>query len=463
MALTPRKSAKWSGRFKEGLDPQALRFTASIDFDRQLYFFDILGSIAQARALGRAKVLKPVEVKKIEKGLHSILNEIEAGRFSFRLDLEDIHRNIEEALIRKIGPLGGKLHTGRSRNDQVALDLRLYCRERLQELFDALTRLQRSAVKKAREYKDAILPGYTHLQRAQPILFAHWLLAYVEMWDRDRGRIFDCLKRMNSLPLGAGALAGSAFPINRGQIAKELGFSDVCHNSLDAVSDRDFVIETASAGSLLMMHFSRLCEELVLWSSSEFKFIHLPESFCTGSSMMPQKVNPDVPELIRGKTGRVYGTLVSLLTLMKSLPLAYNKDLQEDKEPLFDLFETTLQSTSILAAMIAKMRLNQESVREALQDDSLLATDLADYLVKKGLPFRQAHEVVGKLVLYGADHDKPLHGMTLKELKQFSEKFSDDIHSVLSVEGAVAARQVVGGTAPKRVREEIEKWEQRLK
>ncbi|MBI1909389.1 MAG: argininosuccinate lyase [Deltaproteobacteria bacterium] len=459
----PSSPKKWSGRFKERLDPLALDFTASIDFDKRLYFYDILGSLAHARALGRAKVLTPTEVRKIQKGLHQVLQGVHSGRLRFSTDLEDVHRNIEQALIKKIGPLGGKLHTGRSRNDQVALDLRLYCRDRLLEMRESLIQLERAVLKRAKESLGIMMPGYTHLQRAQPILFSHWLLAYIEMWERDKGRIQDCLKRVNSLPLGAGALAGTTFPIDRLRVARELGFFDLCHNSLDAVSDRDFAIESAAVASLLMSHLSRISEELILWSSAEFGFIRLPESFCTGSSMMPQKINPDVPELIRGKTGRVYGHLMALLTIMKSLPLAYNKDMQEDKEPLFDLFDTVIDCMDLLRALMTRMKTSSQRMREAIEDGFLLATDMADYLVTQGVPFKKAHEIVGQVVRYCLSKEKTLEDLALPELKRFSPKFGPEVASFLTPEKAIARRRVVGGTAPDAVKNEIRRLEKNLR
>ncbi|MDO8462266.1 MAG: argininosuccinate lyase [Deltaproteobacteria bacterium] len=460
--MATKKQAHWSGRFAETLDPLALRFTASLKFDKQLYFYDILGSYAHAEALQKAKVLKPAEVKKIQNGLLQVLKKIRSGKFQFHEKWEDVHRNIEQALIKEIGPLGGKLHTGRSRNDQVALDLRLYCREQLVAMNESLVQLERVVLKRAREFLGVLMPGYTHLQRAQPVLFSHWLMAYVEMWERDRARVTDCLKRVNTLPLGAGALSGTTFPIDREAVAEKLGFFDVSHNSLDAVSDRDFAIEIASVGSLIMMHLSRISEELILWSSAEFGFIRLPESFCTGSSMMPQKINPDVPELIRGKSGRVYGHLVSLLTMMKSLPLAYNKDMQEDKEPLFDLFDTVTDCLELLRNLLAKLRLRPEKMREAIKDGFLLATEMADYLVTRGVPFREAHEITGNVVRDCLQKNKRLEELTLAQLKSFSPKFEKGIFAILTPEKAVARRKVTGGTSPERVRAEIKRIEKRL-
>ncbi len=460
--LHTRDSKTWSGRFKQALDPLALDFTQSVSFDCNLYYYDVLGSLAHARMLHRIGVLKKDELNKIVKGLESIVRDLQTGKLKFREELEDVHMNIEAALIDRIGPVGGKLHTARSRNDQVALDLRLYGRARLMELHDSLVHLEKVFVERAETFLDVVMPGYTHLQRAQPVLFSHHLLAYVEMFERDRDRLLDAFKRLNVLPLGSGALAGTTFPLDREFVARELGFADISHNSLDAVSDRDFAIEIAAAASLLMMHLSRLCEELILWSSTEFNFIFLPESFCTGSSMMPQKLNPDVPELIRGKTGRVYGHLVSLLTTLKGLPLAYNKDLQEDKEPLFDLFKTSIDCVDILSAMLSKLKVNESRLKEAVSDGFLLATDLADWLVTQGMGFRSAHEVTARVVRSALEEGKDLKEFTLSELKHFSPQFNASVFDVLSVEAAVNRRQVVGGTARKRVLSEIKRLKKKL-
>ncbi len=453
---------KWSGRFAERLDPLALDFTQSVSFDKKLYYYDILGNIAQARALSRAGILTPRERDRMIRALKQITREISQGKWEFREELEDVHRNIESVLIKKLGRLGGKLHTGRSRNDQVALDFRLYCRDRLAELHDSLIALEKAALAKAKRSLDLIMPGYTHLQRAQPVLFSHHLLAYLEMWERDRMRILECFRRLNHSPLGSGALAGSAFPIDRQAIARELGFQDVTHNSLDAVSDRDFTIEIASVSSLLMMHLSRLAEELILWSTTEFGFIKLPHSFCTGSSMMPQKINPDILELVRGKTGRVYGHLVSLLTLMKSLPLAYNRDLQEDKEAVFDLFETVINAVDILAALITRLEPNRDRMRQAASDSFLLATELADWLVKKGVDFRSAHETTAQLVQHAEKKKKGLHQLSLEEFRRFSKKFDASLYRVLKPEAAIENRRVIGGTARSQVLKEIGRLEKIL-
>lgn len=465
MVKTKKKQGltKWSGRFAQGLDPRALAYTQSVSFDRRLYRYDIVGSLVHAKMLNRTGVLKGDDYKKITRGLNAILGEIEAGRFTFREEYEDVHLNVEKALIARIGPAGGRLHTARSRNDQVALDIRLYCRDHLRQLHAGLIDLEKVFLKKAREFVDVIMPGYTHLQRAQPVLFSHHLMAYVEMFERDRERLTEAHRRLNVMPLGSGALAGTTFPLDREFVAKELGFEGVTRNSLDAVSDRDFAVEIAAAGSLLMMHLSRLSEELILWSTAEFDFVKLPESFCTGSSMMPQKMNPDVPELVRGKTGRVIGHLVGLLTLLKGLPLAYNKDLQEDKEAVFDLFDTLIPTVRIVAALVAGMRPNAAKTERAASDGFLLATDLADWLVRHGVDFRSSHEITARIVRYALEQGKDLKNVTLNELKGFSEKFTADVFRALDVRTAVNHRKVTGGTATANVLKEIRRVEARLK
>lgn len=452
----------WSGRFAQKIDPLALDFTQSVSFDKKLYYYDVLGSLAHAKMLHRIGLLTKGEWEKIRRGLQSIVRDLQSGKLEFKEELEDVHRNIETALIKRIGSTGGKLHTARSRNDQVALDFRLYCRDRVSELHDSLVALERVLIEKAKRFIDLVMPGYTHLQRAQPVLFSHHLLAYLEMFERDRGRLLDSFKRLNVLPLGSGALAGTTFPIDREFVARELGFAEVSHNSLDAVSDRDFAVEIASASSILMMHLSRLCEELILWSTSEFDFIKLPESFCTGSSMMPQKMNPDVPELVRGKTGRVYGHLIALLTMLKGLPLAYNKDMQEDKEPVFDLFETVIDSVDILAALLEGTMPNRGRMEEAASDGFLLATDLADWLVKKGVDFRSSHEITARIVRYALEERKDLKGLTLVELKKFSPKFTPDLFRALTTKAATDNRRAIGGTAKANVLKEIKRLEKRL-
>jgi argininosuccinate lyase len=445
----------WAGRFTQPTDKFVEEFTASIDFDKRLYRYDIRGSIAHARMLARQGIIAAGEAETIIGGLESILADIEAGNFEFSVAFEDIHMNIEARLIERVGPVGGKLHTARSRNDQVALDVRLYLRDEVHAVLDYLDRLQQSLLDQAEANLAVIMPGFTHLQTAQPILFAHHLLAYYEMFRRDAGRMADLLARLNVLPLGAGALAGTTFPIDREFVAEQLGFAGVTRNSLDSVSDRDFAIEFCGASAILMMHLSRLSEELILWSSADFDFVELSDAFCTGSSIMPQKKNPDVPELVRGKAGRVYGSLVSLLTLMKSLPLAYNKDMQEDKEPLFDTIDTVKGSLKIFADMIAQMRIKAENMRRAAARGFSTATDVADYVVRKGIPFRQAHEIVGKTVRYCIENHKDIPELTLEEFRRFSPVIEADIYEHVTLEASVNARRATGGTAREAVKREL--------
>jgi len=407
--------------------------------------------------LGKQGIIPHEDVAEITRGLQEILRQIEEGKFDFSVSLEDIHMNIEARLSAKIGEAGKRLHTGRSRNDQVALDIRLYLRDELVEISAYLDLLIDSLIYQAEQHLGVIMPGFTHMQTAQPILFSHHMLAYVEMFKRDKGRMEDCLKRVNVMPLGAGALAGTTFPIDREYVADLLDFPQVSRNSLDSVSDRDFALEFMAASSILMMHLSRFSEELVLWSTSEFKFIELTDAFCTGSSIMPQKKNPDVPELVRGKTGRVYGNLMALLTVMKSLPLAYNKDMQEDKEPLFDTIDTVKGSLKIFADMIREMRVNSETMRTAAAGGFSTATDVADYLVRQGLPFRDAHEVVGKAVRYCVENGKDLPELSMDEWRLFSDKIGENIREAITLEASVNARCATGGTALERVREEIER------
>jgi argininosuccinate lyase len=451
------KDKLWGGRFTQPTDKFVEEFTASIDFDKRLYRHDIRGSIAHARMLGRQGIIPQADVESIIRGLEDILARIEDGSFDFSVSLEDIHMNIEARLSAAIGDAGKRLHTGRSRNDQVAVDIRLYLRDELDDISVFLDKLIESLLFQAERNLGVIMPGYTHLQVAQPILFSHHMLAYVEMFRRDMGRMEDCRKRLNVLPLGAGALAGTTFPIDREYVAEQLGFPEVTRNSLDSVSDRDFALEFMSASSILMMHLSRFSEELVLWSSSEFGFVDLSDSFCTGSSIMPQKKNPDVPELVRGKTGRVYGNLVALLTVMKSLPLAYNKDMQEDKEPLFDTIDTVKGSLKVFADMVREMRIRADAMRNAAARGFSTATDVADYLVRKGLPFRDAHEVVGKAVRYCVENGKDLPELSLETWKSFSEKIEADIFDAITLEASVNARKATGGTALERVRAEMER------
>ncbi len=455
-------SKLWGGRFTKKTDQLVEEYTASIEFDKELAEEDIQGSLAHVTMLGKQGILPAEDVEQIQDGLHRVLQRIKRGEIEFAIADEDIHMNIEKSLIDDIGPVGGKLHTGRSRNDQVATDMHLYLRKRVVEFVGLLHKLQGSLIGQAKENLDTIVPGYTHLQRAQPILFAHHLMAYVSMFGRDIERLQDSYKRINTLPLGAGALAGTTFPIDRHYVAEQLKFDRVYENSLDAVSDRDFIVEFLSHASLIMMHLSRLSEELILWSSTEFRFVELDDAFCTGSSIMPQKKNPDVPELVRGKTGRVYGDLVGLLTVLKSLPLAYNKDMQEDKEGMFDTVKTLQGALQLFAPMIATMKVNKQQMRQAVNQDFSNATDIADFLVGKGLPFRQAHEVIGKTVLYCIENNKYLLDLTLDEFKRFSTLFDDRIYQVLQPEQVVNARNVYGGTATVQVEAAIGRAQEQL-
>jgi len=452
----------WGGRFTESTDAFVEAFTASIDFDQRLYRQDIAGSIAHARMLARCGIITTREADDIVAGLEGILAEIEAGEFSWSVALEDIHMNIEARLIERIGETGKKLHTGRSRNDQVATDLRLYLRDEIDVLGSALQRLQSALVDLAEREANTIMPGFTHLQVAMPVSFGHHMLAWEAMLARDHERLQDVRRRVNVLPLGAAALAGTSFPIDRAYTAELLGFERLATNSLDAVSDRDFVIEFTAAASLIMMHLSRFSEELVLWSSAQFAFIELPDRFCTGSSIMPQKKNPDVPELVRGKSGRVTGHLMSLLMLMKSQPLAYNKDNQEDKEPLFDTVDTLHGSLRVFADMMPAIGVQRERLATAALQGFSTATDLADYLVRKGIAFRDAHEIVGRAVRHGIDQGKDLSAMSLQELQTFSASIEDDIFAVLTLDGSMAARDHTGGTAPAQVRSAVQAARQRL-
>lgn len=442
----------WGGRFSEATDQFVEAFTASVQFDRRLYRHDIAGSIAHARMLAKVGVLTAEEGETLVAGLNAVLADIEAGRFDWAVALEDVHMNIEARLTERLGALGKKLHTGRSRNDQVATDIRLYLREELDHIDAELKRLQSALVDLAEREAATIMPGFTHLQTAQPVTFGHHLLAWFEMLARDRERFSDCRRRVNVMPLGAAALAGTSFPIDRAYAAELLGFDACTENSLDAVSDRDFAIEFCAAGALLMTHLSRFSEELVLWASAQFDFIELPDRFCTGSSIMPQKKNPDVPELVRGKSGRVYGHLTALLTLMKSQPLAYNKDNQEDKEPLFDAVDTVRGCLRAYADMVPAITPKRDNMRRAAERGYATATDLADYLVRKGLPFRDAHEVVGQAVQAAIARQKELGALTLEELRQFSDIIGDDVFAVLTLDGSVAARDHLGGTAPAQVK-----------
>jgi argininosuccinate lyase len=452
-----KKTAKpWGGRFTAATDELVEEFTASIPYDWRLYPYDIAGSIAHASMLAKTGIITGTEARKIIKGLEAILKEIASGSFSFKIELEDIHMNIESRLIEKIGPLGGKLHTARSRNDQVALDIRMYLRDEIAGIHDLLRSLQKTIVMLADKHQGVVMPGYTHLQRAQPILLGHHLLAYYDMFERDRGRLEDCFRRVNVMPLGAGALAGTVLPIDRQFVAKQLAFSSVSENSLDAVSDRDFAIEFLSSCAQIMMHLSRLSEELVIWSSSEFGFITLSDAFTTGSSIMPQKKNPDVAELTRGKTGRVYGSLMTLLTLMKGLPLAYNRDMQEDKEPLFDTADTVSTSVSVMTEMLGSMTIHEMTMQKAAKDGFITATDLADYLVRKNIPFREAHEIVGRAVLRASELGCGLGDLSLTEYRELSPQISDDVYEAISVETSVTRRTSYGGTAPINLKKRLQ-------
>lgn len=452
--MTQKKKA-WGGRFDKAESPLMERFNASLSFDQKLYQEDIQGSRAHAKMLKKIGVLSEKEQFQIDKGLLDILQEIKSGKFVFDSSMEDIHMAIESKLTEKIGPAGAKLHSGRSRNDQVATDIKLYCRAQVGHLINLVSTLQSSLIELAEKQGFAILPGYTHLQRAQPVYLAHHLLAYFEMLQRDKSRLIDAQKRLNSSPLGAGALAGSTLLLDRKFTAKELGFDDVAHNSLDAVSDRDHIAEVLFCISLLMIHLSRFSEELVLWVSQEFSFIELPQEFCTGSSMMPQKVNPDAPELIRGKSGRTLGNLVSILTTLKGLPLSYNKDLQEDKEPLFDSLETAKLCLEVLAKMIPGIKVKADKMKQATAAGFLLATDLAEYLVEKGIEFRKAHEIIGTIVRYCITNNKVLEELSMSEFIKHSSAFEKDVLAVLNLETSVNKRKSIGGTAKECVKKEL--------
>jgi argininosuccinate lyase len=457
-----KKAEAWSARFSEPVSDLVKRYTASVFFDKRLAQYDIEGSLAHAEMLAAQGIISALDHAEIERGMAQIRSEIDAGSFEWLLDLEDVHLNIEKRLTELVGDAGKRLHTGRSRNDQVATDIRLYVRAAIDDIVALLAGLRGALTDLAERHHDTIMPGFTHLQVAQPITFGHHMLAYVEMFGRDAERMLDARRRVNRLPLGAAALAGTTFPIDRLRVAKTLGFDDVCHNSLDAVSDRDFAIEFTAAASILMMHISRFSEELVMWISPRIGFIDIADRFCTGSSIMPQKKNPDVPELARGKTGRVYGHLTGLLTLMKGQPLAYNKDNQEDKEPLFDTIDTVTDTLRIFTDMASGITVKAENMRSAALQGYATATDLADYLVKKGLPFRDAHEAVAHAVracdVAGCD----LSDMSLETLQGFSALIGQDVFAVLTLEGSVAARDHVGGTAPNQVRKAIERVRKQL-
>jgi argininosuccinate lyase len=458
----PGAGKAWSGRFSEAVDSLTQRFNASVGFDQRLAEFDIQGSLAHARMLARCGIITRQDLADIERGMGEILAEIRSGRFDWKLEREDVHFNIEHRLTELVGDAGKRLHTARSRNDQVATDTRLWLRNAIDEILHGLQRVRERLLDSAERHAGVLMPGFTHLQVAQPVTFGHHLMAYFEMFTRDAGRLADARARMNKLPLGASALAGTSFPIDRASVAAELGFDGVAENSLDAVSDRDFAVEFLAAAALVMAHVSRLSEELVLWMNPRFGFVRIADRFCTGSSIMPQKKNPDVPELMRGKTGRVYGDLVAVLTLIKGQPLAYNKDNQEDKEPLFDAADTLRDVLAILAELLQGVEPVPARMREALAEGFATATDLADYLVRKGLPFRDAHEVVARAVRAAEQSGRGLEQLELGELRAFSPLVEADVHAVLTPEGSVASRQHVGGTAPEAVRAAIKRARGRL-
>jgi argininosuccinate lyase len=460
--MTDDKSKIWGGRFKKEMEEVVEKFNASISFDARLYAQDIKGSMAHCRMLAKQGIISEEDSSQILDALAEIKREMDRGEISLDEMHEDIHTLVEKVLVEKIGPVGEKLHTGRSRNDQVSLDVRLYVREAIHRVAERINEVQRVLVGLAGQNMDLIVPGYTHLQRAQPVLLAHHILAYFEMMKRDKQRFQENLKRVNILPLGSAAMAGSTFQLDREMVAKELGFDAISENSMDAVSDRDFVIDFLFASSVLMMHLSRLCEELIIWSSQEFGFINLPDAYCTGSSIMPQKKNPDLPELIRGKTGRVYGHLMALLTTMKSLPLTYNKDLQEDKEALFDTVDTVDQCLLVLGRLLKEVSFNGETMRKATEEGYLVATDLADYLVGKGVTFRKAHETVGKMVLFAMDQKKELSQLSLEEMKKFERKIEKDVYDWLEPTSCIKRRNLPGGTGPKAVKRSLQKAKEEL-
>jgi len=458
----PDAGKAWDGRFREKTNRLVEAFTVSVDVDRRLYAYDVQGSIAHCKTLEKARVLTQTETRTIVRGLEAVKAELDRGRFRFLRQDEDIHMAIERRLTELIGPIGGKLHTGRSRNDQVSLDVRLYLRDHLSGVLKHIAELQLVLVAKAKANRTVAMPGYTHLQRAQPVLFAHHLLAYVDMLERDKGRVRDARSRLNVMPLGSGALAGTNYPVDRRYTAGLLDFPAVTTNSLDAVSDRDFMIETAAALSIVMMHLSRLSEELILWASQEFQFVDLPDAFCTGSSMMPQKKNPDVPELVRGKTGRVYGHLINLLTTLKALPLSYNRDLQEDKPALFDALDTALASIRVLTELMRRVKVNRDALKRAVQGGGLLATELADYLVTRGVPFREAHATTGRIIRAALDAKRELTDFSLEELRAFSDRIERGVFARLTVPAAIDRKGQVGSTARVRVEQRIKELERSL-
>ncbi|MGE4283032.1 MAG: argininosuccinate lyase [Clostridia bacterium] len=452
----------WGGRFEKATDYMVDDFNSSIRFDQRMYRQDILGSIAHANMLGACGIIAQEDSALIQQTLNEILADIEKGKIEFEIDAEDIHMNIEKILISRIGDIGKRLHTGRSRNDQVALDIRMYLKDEIIQISDILINLEETLLMLSQKHTDTTMPGYTHLQKAQPITLAHHFMAYFQMFKRDLERLYDCYKRTNIMPLGSGALAGTTYPLDRSMVAKQLGFDGITQNSLDGVSDRDFVIELASCLSIIMMHLSRFCEELILWSTHEFSFVEMDDAYSTGSSIMPQKKNPDVAELIRGKSGRVYGALVSLLTVMKSLPLAYNKDMQEDKETIFDAIDTVKLCLPVFIKMIETMKPNISNMYKGAQGGFTNATDVADYLVKKGLPFRQAHEVVGKMVLHCINARKGLDELTMDEYKDCSPLFEQDIYKAISIEQCVEDRNIPGGPSKTSVLDSIEYGKQSI-
>lgn len=463
MTVMKQSKSLWGGRFKTALSESALRFSSSIDLDKTLYQEDIRGSIAHVEMLAACKIITQEEARRIRKGLKEIQAEIESGTLDLSWEKEDIHMAIEQRLIQKVGPMGGKLHTARSRNDQVALDERLYLRSAVHELKKLLAQMQRVLLFKSEKYFGTLMPGYTHLQRAQPVFLSHHLLAYVAMLERDDERLTDCYKRINRLPLGSAALAGTSFPIDRASVAKKLGFERLLENSMDAVSDRDYIIEFVAVCSTIMMHLSRLAEELVLWSSQEFNFARIDDSYTTGSSIMPQKKNPDMAELTRGKVGRVYGNLMNILTMMKGLPLAYNRDMQEDKLPLFDTMNTTRDCIYIMTHVLVHTKFFKDRFEAELKNDFLTATEIADYLVQHGIPFREAHAITGKIVGYCTEHHTTPSKMTLRELHKFSHKFSEDVYALLDPHTSIEHKKSSGSTSPNEVKKQIVHWTKVLK
>ena len=441
----------WGGRFQKATDKKVDDFNSSIRFDSRMYAEDIRGSIAHAKMLGKQGIISQEDSNTLVSALEQLLLDIEQGKVDFEIDAEDIHMNIEKLLTERIGDAGKRLHTARSRNDQVALDIRMYLMRELDEICTMLKSLEETLLSLAEQHLDTIMPGYTHMQKAQPITFAHHVMAYFEMFKRDLGRFADCRKRTNILPLGSGAMATTTYPLDREFVARELGFAGITLNSLDGVSDRDFAIEAAGAMAILMMHLSRFCEELILWNTNEFSFVEMDDAFSTGSSIMPQKKNPDVAELIRGKTGRVYGNLIALLTMMKALPLAYNKDMQEDKEALFDSIDTVKLCLPVFQGMISTMKINREAMRAGASGGFTNATDAADYLVKRGLPFRDAHAVIGKIVFYCVEHGCAIEDLSLEQFHSFSPLFDQDVYDAISLERCVSQRKVIGGPAKEAV------------